>query len=181
LATLLADAAGRRCLADAVGLRCGLLMARRCPLYARPRDKLSCSGWRGYSAGVCLRVERRRLRPKGPQPAPGPISGGPSRVPRLHPRCRRVPPTRVELAVKGREGPPFGNIWPAWDTTVTCDADHVTRREICLSCSGKHWNASKTPRHVGISRGPDRLVPNGSHFVIVSSCDVDHNVLLARG
>jgi hypothetical protein len=66
--------------------------------------------------------------------------------------------------VKGREGPPLGHMWPAWDTTLMCDADHVIRCEISVSCSGKLWNASK----VGISRGPERPLPNGSHFVIVS-------------
>jgi hypothetical protein len=83
--------------------------------------------------------------------------------------------------VKGREGPPLGNIWLAWDTTVTCDADHVICCEICAFCSGKHWNASKTPRHVGISRGPGRPLPDGSHFVIISLCDVDHNFFLQKG
>src|SRR4051812_44168975 len=82
------------------------------------------SGWRGHPADVCCRVERRRLTAMGLQPAPSPISGGTAWVPRLHPRCRRVPPNRVELHAKGRAIPPPGNSWPAWDLTLTCDADH---------------------------------------------------------
>ena len=64
--------AGRRCLAVVVDLRCDLLMALWCPL-CRPRDNLSCSGWRGYWAGVCSRGGASSVSPRGPQPAPGPI------------------------------------------------------------------------------------------------------------
>ena len=43
-----------------------------------------------------------------------------------------------------------------------------------IPAQGKLWNGSKTPRRVGISRGPDRPLPDGSHFVIGLLCDVNH-------
>ena len=82
--------------------------------------------------------------------------------------------------MKGREGPPLGYIWRTWGTTLMCDADHVICCEINVSRVGKHWNASKSPGHVGISRGPVRPLPNRSHFVTVSLCDVNHMTPPAR-
>ncbi len=82
--------------------------------------------------------------------------------------------------MKGREGPPLGSIWLAWDSTLMCDADHVICCEIGVFRSGKLWRASKTPRNVGSPEVPDRPLPDRSHFVIVSLCDVNHITPVAR-
>jgi hypothetical protein len=130
----------------------------------------------------CFRVETSSASPQGA------ASGSKVRfrwtgwVPRLHPRCFvGVPAQRMELGAKGRGKAHRWETRLAWDTTVTCDADHVTCFEINVSCSGKLWNASKTPRHVGISPGPDCPLPVCSHFVIISLCDVHHNHPRAKG
>jgi hypothetical protein len=64
-------------------------------------------------------------RPKGPQPAPDPISSRPSgSLGSIH-GVVVSPPNGWSSAVKGREGPPVGINWPAWGTTLMCDVDHV--------------------------------------------------------
>jgi hypothetical protein len=87
---------------------------------------------------------RSSASPRG-QPAPGSDFGGSNWIPRLHPRCRRVPAYRMELAVKGREGPPLGSMWLAWHTTVMCDADHVICCEINNSRSGQTLECVQNP------------------------------------
>jgi hypothetical protein len=138
------------------------------PLRTRRRDKLSCSGWSGHSADVCCRVERHRLRPKGATTSSKSEFGRDPWVPRLH--------TTVSLVsrLNGWSLPRRGGRPAPWEThgrsdmTLMCDADHVIYREIRVSCFGKLCSAAKTPRQFGISRGPARPLPNGSHFVTIS-------------
>jgi hypothetical protein len=151
-------------------------------LYAPTRSAVGFGLERLPSRTIVSGWKRRRLHPKGPQAAPGSDFGGPVGSPAsIHGCFVGVPAQRMELGAKGREGPPLGNIRLAWDTTVTCDADHVTCCEINVYSSGKLWNASKTPRHVGISPGPDCPLPVCSDFVIISLCDVHHNHPRAKG
>ena len=122
---------------DAVGLRCGLLMARWSSLYAPTRSAVGFGlerlpGRRLFPGGNVV-----GFTPRGRKRLQGPIS-----VDRLGPPPPStvfvgVPAQRMELGAKGRGGPPLGKARLAWVTTVTCDADHVTFCEISVSAWGK--------------------------------------------
>ena len=127
-------------LADAVGLRCRLLMARWSSLYAPTRSAVGFGlerlpGRRLFRGGNVV-----GFTPRGRKRLQGPIS-----VDRLGPPPPStvfvgVPAQRMEFGAKGRGGPPLGKARLAWVTTVTCDADHVTFCEISVSCLGQTLN-----------------------------------------
>ena len=166
---------------DAVGLRCGLLMARWSSLYAPTRSAV------GFGLE---RLPGRRLFPGGnvvgftPRAASGSRVrfGGPVGSPASHPRWLLVsPPNGWSSARKGGEGPPLGKARLAWATTVTCDADHVTFCRNQRFLLGANLKNPLKPRRVGISPAPDRPLPACSHFVIILLCDVNHSHQPAKG
>ena len=86
----------------------------------------------------CFRVETSSASPKGAATS----SSVPISVDRLGPPPPStvfvgVPAQRMELGAKGMEGPPLGNMRLAWDTTLTCDADHVIFAKSAVSAEGK--------------------------------------------
>ena len=119
-------------LADAVGLRCGLLMAVS-SLYAPTRSAV------GFGLE---RLPGRRLfpggnvagfTPRGRKRLQGPISVDQLGPPPPSTVFVGVPAHWMKFGSKGREGPPLGYIWRTWDTTLMCDADHVICCEINVS------------------------------------------------
>ena len=113
-------------LADAVGLRCGLLIAGVLSVRAH---EVSCRVRAGEVArpAIVFRVETSSASPQGAARGSRVRFRWTSWVPRLHPRCLSVsPPNGWSSARRGGEGPPLGKARLAWVTTVTGEADHVT-------------------------------------------------------
>ena len=94
-------------LADAVGLRCRLLIAVVLSVRAH---EVSCRVRAGEVArpAIVSGWKRRRLHPKGPQAAPGSYFGGPVGSPPPSTVFVGVPAQRMELGAKGRGGPAAG-------------------------------------------------------------------------
>ena len=158
---------------DWVGLRCRPLMrrtvlsARACGVSCRVRAREAARPVPRYSAGFTPRSRMRllvRFRWTG-------------WVPRLHPRCRRVLPSRMELGAKGKEGQPHWR-WAGLQKTVTLCAISVTfwlSRRFGVASNGKPQE--RTAFLAGRLRPRPVRVP----AVIKPLCDANHAHPPAKG